>query len=97
MREGASLLFGKINFDNSVIELSSTDGTGEERQKITFLHEVLHGIFWHCWSGEDLENEEEIVKTLAKGLYQVLKDNEDALFSEKGKVLRACDERENRT
>ena len=80
LRRGSSLLYGEICFDECLIDLSQTDGTGSERQKITLLHEILHGILWHYWSGEEIEKEEEIVTALSKGLFQVLKDNEESLF-----------------
>lgn len=88
LRRGYGLLYGEISFDECCIHLSQTDGAGTERQKITLLHEILHGILWHYWSGEEIENEEEIVTAISKGLYQVLKDNEQRLFEETAKMLK---------
>lgn len=87
LRNAAVLLYGEIDFENCHIRLSGTDGLGEERRQITFLHEVLHGILWHYWSGDPVEEEEKIVTALAKGLFQVLKDNENCLFREVGKKI----------
>lgn len=87
LRRGSGLLYGEISFDECCIHLSQTDGAGSERQKITLLHEILHGILWHYWSGEEIEQEEELVTALSKGLFQVLKDNEESLFEETGKKI----------
>ena len=77
-RAGNNLVFGKIDFDNSQIVISETDGTGHEHRCMTMLHEVLHGIIWHA--SAEFENEERIVEVMAKGLYQVLQDNGGRLF-----------------
>ena len=78
LRDGTVLEYGHIDYDNSVIALSSTDGAECQRKCITLLHEILHGVINHM--GMEVENEEEVVTTLAKGLYQVLQDNSERLF-----------------
>ncbi len=77
-RAGNNLVFGKIDFDNGLIVLSETDGTGHEHRCMTMLHEILHGILWHA--SAEFEDEEKIVTVMAKGLYQVLQDNGGRLF-----------------
>lgn len=78
VRVDSSLCYGKIDYSESTISLSTTDGTGHQMRCITLLHEILHGIRNH--SGVTIENEEEVVDMFAKGLYQVLQDNGRRLF-----------------
>ena len=78
LRLNNELCYGAINYDNSVITLSQTDGTGHQKRGIILLHEILHGIRNHA--GLEIENEEEIVDMFARGIYQVLQDNGDRLF-----------------
>ena len=73
LRSGNELLFGEIDYGESKINLSTTDGTGTQHRCITLWHEILHGIRYHA--GITIENEEEIVDMFAKGIYQVLQDN----------------------
>ena len=44
LRMNDKLCFGYIDFNNSKIMLSETDGTEHQQRCITFLHEVIHGI-----------------------------------------------------
>lgn len=50
-----------------------------ERKEQSFLHEILHAIFetsgLHSRYVKQPEMEEEVVTTLANGLYQTLKEN----------------------
>ena len=78
LRDGNRLLYGQINYDDSIIYLSTTDGTGRQHMCITLLHEILHGIREHA--GFEIEDEEKVVDILSKGLYQVLQDNGQRLF-----------------
>lgn len=78
VRVDSSLCYGKIDYCESEIYLSTTDGTGHQMRCITLLHEILHGIRNH--SGIVIENEEEVVDMFAKGLYQLLQDNGGRLF-----------------
>ena len=54
---------------------------------MTLLHEILHGIFWHF--NIDVKNEEELIRKLTPGLYQVISDNTDRLFQTEGNTC--CD------
>lgn len=77
VKVGDGLCYGKIDYGDSVITLSSTDGKGEQHRCITLWHEILHGIFEHaCWHPEE---EEQVVEVLSKGIYQVLMDNAQML------------------
>lgn len=49
-----------------------------DRLITVLLHEILHGIFYH-YLEDYTENEEHIVTQLAKGLYQVLKENPELI------------------
>lgn len=72
------ITYGSIDFDNSTINLSSTDGTEHQKRCLTLWHEILHGVVNHA--GLEIENEEEVVEMFAKGIYQVLQDNGKRLF-----------------
>ncbi len=78
VRIGTELCYGSIDYTESVIQLSEGDSKGHQHQCITLWHEILHGIFNHA--GFKVENEEEIVEILSKGIYQVLQDNGKRLF-----------------
>lgn len=78
IRDGARLSFGYIDYYESEIQLSTTDGAGHQKRCQILLHEILHGIREHA--GLAIENEEEVVNMFAKGLYQVLQDNAGRLF-----------------
>lgn len=72
------LCYGTINYNESIILLSETDGTGHQKRCCTLWHEILHGIRNHA--GLEIENEEEVIEMFAKGIYQVLQDNGTRLF-----------------
>ena len=72
---------GEFDINRSEIRLATTLKDGKtlidlDRTKTVLLHEILHGIFYH-YLEDFTENEEHLVTQLAKGLYQVLKDNPD--------------------
>ena len=78
LRSGNELLYGEIDYGESKINLSTTDGTGHQHRCITLWHEILHGIRNHA--GLEIEKEEEIVDMFARGIYQVLQDNGRRFF-----------------
>lgn len=78
LNNGVNLAYGHIDFENSVIRLSSTIGTEHQKRCQTLLHEILHGIREN--NGMEIENEEAVVDMFAKGIYQVLQDNGARLF-----------------
>lgn len=78
LNNGVNLAYGQIDYENSVIRLSSTIGTEHQKRCKTLWHEILHGIVEN--SGMQIENEEEVVDMFSKGIYQVLQDNGARLF-----------------
>lgn len=60
---------GSCDLDNSVIELLKKHKKQAKEQ--TFLHELLHAMFYHC----NLEQDEHLIEVLAQALYMVIKDN----------------------
>lgn len=78
VRIGNDLCYGAIDYDDSTITLSTTDGVGHQRRCVTLWHEILHGIRNHA--GLAIEDEETVVEMFAKGIYQVLQDNGRRLF-----------------
>lgn len=85
LNNGVNLAYGHIDYDNSVIELSDTSGVEHQRRCITLWHEILHGIRNHA--GLEIENEEEVVDVLSRGIYQVLQDNGKRFFDINEKTL----------
>ena len=78
VRIGDELCYGSISYDDSVITLSTNDGTEHQRRCITLWHEILHGIREHA--GMKIKDEEAIVEMFSKGIYQVLQDNGRKFF-----------------
>lgn len=62
-------IFGEINYNDLCIYINNT--CNENEQKITLIHEVLHGIS----DTFDIGLSEEQVEKLGKGLFTVLTDN----------------------
>ncbi len=83
LNDGVRLAYGHIDFDNTEILLSK-DAMSHEMSCIVLIHEILHGLFKNA--EVQIENEEQVVIALARGLYQVLQDNGRRLFdiSEEG-------------
>lgn len=77
---GNQLCNGRIDFEGSVITLR--DDIGTQFQGITLWHEILHGIINHSEAelGINEEREENIIRVLSRGIYQVLQDNGGKLF-----------------
>lgn len=67
-------VYGEINYVDSVIQIDTS--RQDSRQVETLLHEILHGIFdaYNIQPGDD---EERVVTTMARGLFQVLRDNQE--------------------
>lgn len=77
LNDGVNVAYGHISYEDSIIYLNSKN---QKHQKscITLWHEILHGIIEHA--NLEIENEEQVVDTLAKGVYQVLQDNARNMF-----------------
>lgn len=80
LRHGSQAAYGHISFDDSVIELSGTDGTEHQKRCMILWHEIIHGIVEHANMDIPNSDEESIVDTIAKGVYQVLQDNGRRFF-----------------
>ena len=80
LSHGATLAYGHISWDDSVIELSGTVGTSHQKRCTTLWHEIIHGIVEHANIDITNSDEEAIVDTIAKGVYQVLQDNGARFF-----------------
>lgn len=77
LRDGEKLLYGHILYDTSEIHLSETDAKEHQRRCVVLWHEMLHGIARHAELDFSTAGEETIITVLARGIYQVLKDNPD--------------------
>ena len=78
LRDGGSVLFGRIDYERMQILLSEESNRNHQRYCLTLLHEVLHGIVEA--NGMEVEREEAVIEMFARGLYQVLQDNGARLF-----------------
>ena len=71
--------FGSTHLGMQKIFIEHLERTTQQLREQSFLHEILHAIWWQTGLGKrkDVDNklEEEIIHPLAQGLYQVLKDN----------------------
>ena len=81
LREGNQLLYGQISYEDCEIRLSTTDGDGYQFRCVTLIHEILHGIADHANLDIEKAGTEQVIDTLAKGLYAVLQDNGARLFN----------------
>lgn len=66
-----TVCYGVIHYNDGLIQISTI--YSDDQQKCAFVHEALHGID----DIFDIGLEERQVQQLAKGLYQVIKDNPD--------------------
>ena len=78
LNDGTNMAYGHIDYENSIISLSDTNGTEHQRRCQILWHEILHGIREN--NGMKIANEEAVVDMFAKGIYQVLQDNGERLF-----------------
>ena len=78
VRIGTELCYGSISYPDALILISEGDGGGHQHKCITLWHEILHGLLNHACL--KLENEEDVVEVLSKGIYQVLQDNGGRFF-----------------
>lgn len=80
LRDGTQLLYGQIDYGDAEIRLSKTDGENHQFRCVTLIHEILHGIADHANLDIKKATTEQVIDTLAKGLYAVLQDNGGRLF-----------------
>jgi hypothetical protein len=70
---GNAVCYGVFDSERCLIELNSERDMHPDRLGQTFLHELLHGAIFGA--GIESDDEELLVKTMARGLYQIIKDN----------------------
>lgn len=74
LHDDKNMLEGLISFGDCTISLNKS--SNEQVQKMTFIHEVLHGIINHMnIKLKSDDEEEELVEALSKGITQVLSGN----------------------
>lgn len=76
LNDGVNLAYGHIDYEQGVLRIMK--GLGHEKACITLWHEMLHGVIEHF--GLKIENEEEAVCVLAKGIYELMADNGEKLY-----------------
>ena len=64
LNNGTNLAYGHIDYENSVISLSDTNGTEHQRRCQILWHEILHGIREN--NGMQIENEEAVARFIAR-------------------------------
>lgn len=81
--DGDKNYLGKVNYVTTQIEVLDN-----VRKEETFVHELLHAIFFEAGYQEQ---EEEMIDRVSKVLYQVLKDNQGLLQKcNKSEVIDLC-------
>jgi protein tyrosine phosphatase len=79
LNNGKKMCYGKIDYEKSIIELNP-DNQNHQKKCMTLWHEIIHGVIEHTNMDMKSSDEEGIVDTVAKGIYQVLQDNKGAFF-----------------
>lgn len=64
---------GEIIYDMGTIKLRQGLEENSDYVNYVFLHEILHGVFNHMC----VEQSEELIEKISKGLHMVIKDNPD--------------------
>ncbi len=82
LNDSRRVVYGQIDFKTCVIKFNSAIEQSAQARCIVMWHEILHGIAEHA--NLEIEDEENVIDTLAKGVYQVLQDNGRKLFDIKG-------------
>lgn len=73
--EKGNMLIGQIDYDSHTIYLKKNI-IDEDEKCLSFLHEILHGIFYSEGQTK-LRSNEDLIMAISEGLYQVIKDNPD--------------------
>lgn len=66
-------ILGQILYDELLIKIDAD--LPQDRKEETFIHEVLHGVFFEAGY---TEQDEDMINRVGKVLYQVLKENAGA-------------------
>jgi len=78
LNNGTQVCYGHIDYEKSAIEINPNNCKNPQFTGQVLWHEILHGICNHA--NLEIQDEEHIIDTLAKGIYQVLQDNGRKLF-----------------
>jgi Zn-dependent peptidase ImmA (M78 family) len=76
--DNGSLLDGQISYEERTIYLNKDYGI--EQEKVSLLHEIMHGIF-NKQGHSEWRTDENLVDAIAEGLYELINDNPE-LFKE---------------
>lgn len=79
LNNGEKMAYGHIDYEKAVIEYNPDNCKDSQFIGRILWHEILHGIAEHA-NLEIGSDEESVIDTLAKGIYQVLQDNGRKLF-----------------
>jgi nitrogen fixation/metabolism regulation signal transduction histidine kinase len=71
-------VYARINYDNHLIEINNKLGD-KQHKELSFLHEMFHGIIRN--RNLEIEDEELIVEELARGLHQIIRDNQEIFIN----------------
>ena len=71
--------FAAIDYDNHLIQINKELGDIQMHEQ-SFLHEMFHGILRD--RAIEVEDEELVVEELAKGLHQIIRDNQKMFIDE---------------
>lgn len=71
-----SRTIGQIDYTKQIIRLE--DKMGVETEKVTLLHEIIHGILYQLGFDDEVNNEH-LVQSLATSIYQVISENKGLL------------------
>jgi hypothetical protein len=75
VRGNGKALYGRIDYGDCVIRISTIDCGAHEQKCVTMLHEALHGMVHQAALNFKKDSEERIVTALAFGVYRLLQDN----------------------
>ena len=81
LNNGEVMLYGQVDYLQCRIDINT--GYNRQLQYITLLHEILH-VLLHNADINLGEEEEEIIDTCARGMYQVLVDNQTLICAKEG-------------
>jgi len=71
--ETGNLLDGQIDYSNRIIYIDK-NLPNEDEKIVTFLHEIVHGIF-NSKNHPEWDDNETLVEAVSEGIFQIMKDN----------------------
>lgn len=69
---GSALCFGTVEHGTGTIRLNDSE-QDEQHMCVTLWHEILHAVVQNA--GLEMKNEEEVVRAISTGVYQIIADN----------------------